>query len=109
MLDNIPPDLRDAVPGAVGSAIALRWIPGPWYWRLATFLGGVASAWFGTLPTAELFEMGPKWHGVLGLLLGLLSMSVVSKIVATIDALNPAEIARALMESLRKRLGVKND
>lgn len=106
MLDNIPPDLRDAVPGAIGSGIALRWLPGPWYWRLAAFAGGVAAAAFGTLPVAELFEVGARWHGVIGLLLGLLSMSAVAKVIATIDAVQPGEIWAALRDRLRKTLGV---
>lgn len=106
MFEQIPPEVRDLAPGAIGSGVALRWLPGPWYWRLATFAGGVACAYFGTQPVAELFEMSTKWHGVIGLLLGLLSMSAVAKVIGTIEAINPGEIWIAFRDALRKRLGV---
>ena len=106
MYDRIPSELREVIPGALGSALALKWIPGPWWWRATAFLCGALTSYIAAVPVAEWLALNEKWVGVLGLLLGLISISVISKVLATIDAVQPTEVWAAILAWIRKRLGV---
>lgn len=108
MFENIPPEVQQAAPGAIGSFLALRWLPGPWLVRLMMFIGGCAVAWYGTSPLANALEVSQSAHGLVGLLLGFCSMGIAGKIYSGFEAIDMKEVLRRLGEileaAIRRRL-----
>jgi hypothetical protein len=80
---DIPPEILKAIPGTVGSLVALRWVAGPPLQRMAAVLGGVGGAYYGTPYLAGM--MGTD-HGLTGFLIGLFGMAIAAKVFEAITA-----------------------
>lgn len=106
MFDKIPTELREALPGAIGSAVAMRWIGGPWWWRIVAFVGAAYVAWLAAAPLADLLGLSVRWVGVVGFAIGLLIISFAIKAVDTVHAIQPSEIWNTIVEAIRRRLGL---
>jgi hypothetical protein len=103
---NIPPELSDAAPGIVGSALSLRWIPGTWLTKAAMWAGGCTMSVVGGKQFAQLMHMsGDGGVSLAGFLLGLFSMAVVSKLFDAISAFDSADISRTAMSAVKRKLG----
>lgn len=107
MLDNIPPELRQAGPGIAGSLLALMFMRRPWAMLAAMFLGGCTIAYIVTPWLAAYLEVGKGGENVAAFLLGLFGMATTAKVFDFIEAVNVAEIWAALKAWGRKRLGVE--
>lgn len=86
---DVPPEIAQAVPGTIGSIVALRWIIGTPVQRLLSFIGGASTAYWGTNPI--LHYLDPKVNGLFGFaafLLGLFGMAVAAKLYDGIAAFN---------------------
>lgn len=92
--DAIPPELFKAVPGTVGSIVALGWIRGTWPQRVFALFGGSASSYYGTGHMAAL--MGTD-AGLTGFLIGLFGMAVAAKCFELLQLLDPAKVLDKLL------------
>jgi len=82
---QVPPEIVKALPGALGSMVALRWITGTWQQRLSAFIGGSAASYYGTSYMSGL--MGTD-AGFTGFLLGLFGMALVAKLFEALQRLD---------------------
>jgi len=101
MFDKIPADAAHAVGSALGSAIALRWIDGPWLWRFIAFCSGCFLAFMSAAPLAELFGLSPRWVGTLGFMVGALAIAVYRKLLEVVHAFDGAALVEVGMGLLR--------
>lgn len=99
-LNDIPPELGKAVPGAVGSLFSLFWIKETWPRRLAMFLGGSALSMYGTDDAARLTGLN---GGFTGFLLGLFGMAMAGKLF---EAWGRLELGSIVGDWLRKIAGL---
>jgi hypothetical protein len=97
--NDIPPEIIKAVPGALGSIVALRWINGTPMQRIIAVGGGAAGAYYGT---PHLSAMMGTDLGLTGFLIGLFGMAVAAKCFELIAMVSPAE----LLDKLLKRWGL---
>ncbi len=102
---DIPPEARQAAPGLIGSLIALPFLQGPPLMRVSMFLGGVAASFYGTGPAAKWLGMAQA-EGLAGFLLGMFSMAIAAKCYEAINSFAADGIGKAVMDWLRKKLGV---
>lgn len=102
---DVPPEFDKAFPGALGALLAFPFLAGTLLMRLAMMAGGVAVSWWGT-PHAAAWMGVVNAEGLLGFLLGLLSMSVVAKVFEILHALRAESVIGTLLDWLKKRLGV---
>jgi hypothetical protein len=107
MLDHIPPELRAAGPGVAGSVLALLFLRRPPLMLAGMFLGGCALSFFATPWLTAFMEMGTKGEGLIGFLVGLFGMTTVAKAYDLLEVIEVGQIWRALLDFLRKRLGVE--
>ena len=96
---EIPPELIKALPGTIGSLVALRWIVGTPLQRITAVCGGAGGAYYGTPYLAA--AMGTD-IGLTGLLVGLFGMASAAKAFEVIGLVNPAQI----LERLLRRWGL---
>lgn len=95
-----------ALPGAVGSLIALAWMKAPWPRKVVMWASGAALSYFAASSAATWANTN---EGLAGFLLGLFGMAVVDKVFKTWESFDATAL---LGEALRKllRLGpAKND
>jgi hypothetical protein len=85
---DIPPEVVKAVPGALGSLVALRWIVGTPLQRMTAVLGGSSAAYYGTPYMGNVLGTD---HGLTGFLLGLFAMAIAAKIFDMLAALSLSE------------------
>lgn len=104
-MSDMPPEIKDAAPGVLGSLVALPFLRGPWPVRLAMVLGGVVLSFYGSRPAAGWFDMQDA-QGLVGFLIGLFGMALVAKVYEGIAAFNAGELGVAFKDWVRKRLGV---
>ena len=97
-------ELRSALPGIAGSALALAFIKRPLRILAAIFFGGCLLSYYGGAWMAEVLHLGSHLS-LAGFILGVCGMAIVAKLIETIEALQPVEIAHALLSALRSRLG----
>jgi hypothetical protein len=98
-------ELRNAAPGIAGSLLALMFLRRPLFVLAGMFVGGSLLSYYGANWLAEWLSI-ERHTGLAGFVLGLFGMAVVAKVYDTIDALAPTEVAKAVIEAIRKRLGV---
>jgi hypothetical protein len=103
---HIPPEAKDAAPGLIGALIAIPWTQGPLLMRASVFLGGIALSWFGTAPVSSVLGMADSAKGLAGFVLGLFGMSVAAKVYEAITSFDSSAIGKAVIDFIRKRLGV---
>lgn len=107
MIENLPPELTQSIPGAIGSAVALRWFPGSWPAKLATWVSGTAVAVLCTMFVAWYFGLtAPLGLGTVAGFAGLFGVLVMDKIQELIKAAPIAQFWDALMLRLRRFLGI---
>lgn len=106
MFDQLPPELRNAGPGIAGSFIALMFMRRPALVAAGLFLAGCVVSYYATPPVAAYFDI-EKGEGLIGLLLGTFSMALVGKLFDTIEAVEPAKLWQAVLQFVRKRLGLE--
>jgi hypothetical protein len=109
MLDQIPPELRDAGPGIAGSFIALFFLRRPLFIAAGLFVGGCVVSYYGAVPVADYFDIDGNQRAValVGLLLGCFSMATFAKVYDTIEAIEPVKLWQAVLQFIRKRLGLE--
>lgn len=96
---DIPPELIKALPGTIGSIVALRWISGSPLQRIAAVVGGVAASWYAGEHAAAWLDVNP---GLAGFLIGLFGMAVAAKVFELIAQIN----APALLDRVLRRWGL---
>lgn len=72
----------------LGSLVSLRFIKGNWPEKLLMFVGGTAVSFYSTVPAADWIGGGQDTIGLVGFFLGLLGMTIVSKVYEIIQALD---------------------
>jgi len=58
---DIPPEVKDIVPGAVGSALALRWTTGGMITLILYWIGGSVVSYYVTPVIASSFNLTSGW------------------------------------------------
>jgi hypothetical protein len=96
---EIPPELIKALPGTIGSIVALRWISGSPLQRITAVCGGAGGAYYGTPYLGA--TMGTDL-GLTGFLIGLFGMAIAAKCFEVIALINP----QALLDKLLRRWGL---
>jgi len=91
------------VGSALGSAIALRWIDGPWLWRFIAFCSGCFLAFVSAAPLAELFGLNSRWVGTIGFMIGALAIAVYRKLLELVHAFDGVAVVAVGMDWLRAR------
>lgn len=71
-----------------------------------SFFGAAYASWIASVPVTDLLGLGIRWIGVIGFLIGLLAISFAIKAVDTVQAIQPSQIWSAIVEAVRKRLGL---
>lgn len=105
---DLPPEVKDALPGAIGSGVALKWVPGSWWLKLGTWAGGCAIAYYVGPFVAIFFELAqPRAVSFSGFATGLVGMLLASKVFDILHAINAEEIGKAVAAWVRKRFGVQ--
>ena len=86
-----------ALPGALGAAVSLRWIPGDTIWqKLGNFGSGTAMSWFappflgGFLPPSLTATEGA--HGFVAFAVGMFGVSVANLAMQTLRGLKLDDI-----------------
>jgi hypothetical protein len=108
MFDHIPPELRNAGPGVAGSILALLFLRRPPLILAGMFLGGCTLSFFATPWLAAYMEVGVHGSSLVGFLAGLFGMATTSKVYDLIDVVEVGQIWKALIDFIRKRLGVED-
>lgn len=106
MPQHIIEELKAAAPGIAGAMLALMFMRRPILILAGMFVGGCLLSWYGATWFAELAGL-EKHVGLAGFVLGLFGMALVAKVYDTIEALQPAKLADAVVSWVRKMLGVK--
>lgn len=105
MFDQIPPELRNAGPGIAGSALALFFMRRTPFVMVGIFLGGCVVSYYVTPWLYEQLDM-ERGRDMLGFIVGLFGMSTTAKIFDTLEAINASDLWKAILDFIRKRLGV---
>lgn len=87
----------------LGSLVSLRFVKGTWPERLLMFIGGTAMSFYSTIPVADWIGGGPDTVGLIGFFLGLLGMTVVSKVYEVIQSMDAAKIGADIWEWVKKK------
>jgi len=69
------------------------------------FIGGTALSFYATDPVATWIAGGPGTLGIIGFFLGLLGMTIVSKVYDTINSVEGKYVAFAIKEWIIKKWG----
>lgn len=96
---DIPPELIKAIPGTIGSIVALRWISGTPLQRIASVVGGVSASWYAGEHVAQWLEVNA---GLAGFLLGLFGMAIAAKCFELLAQVN----APAVLDRILRRMGL---
>jgi hypothetical protein len=76
---DIPPELAKFVPGAIGSIVALGWVPGTPMQRFLSLIGGIAASRYLSAPVVDWMSPHPESLGLAGFLIGLFGMAIIAK------------------------------
>ena len=99
-------EVAQAAPGAIGSALALRWVPGDWRLKAWTWVGGCALAYYTPKPLAKWMSItDPGGIGLIGLAVGMFGMVVVGKVYEALSHINGKELSERLLAWLPKAKG----
>ena len=97
---DLPPDVGKYLAGPAGSLIALMWIEGTWFRKIAMFAAGWVLSFYGSIHLANWLGFN---EGFSGFLLGLFGMSIVDKMFT---AWKELEMGSIISDWLKKKLGV---
>lgn len=84
---DVAGEAAKAAPGIIGAFVALRWMPGTPFQRVAAFVGGSAASYYGAEHMVRIFGLTPGMLGFLSLMIGLFGMAIASKVFEGIDSL----------------------
>lgn len=98
LMEYIHPEVVNAVPGVIGSAVALRWVIGTHLQRFIGLLGGAAISYYAAPYMSEVSSLD---IGLTKFMLGLFGMSVVAKVFESLESLRSSE----LVERVLKKFG----
>jgi hypothetical protein len=107
MFDQIPPEIRNAGPGVAGSLLALIFMRRPKFMLAGMFVGGCLLSYLATPWLAIYLEAGPKAEGLIGFLVGMFGMTTVAKVYDLFEAIEAAQLWKALLDFARKKLGIE--
>jgi len=103
---EIPPEVVQAAPGAIGSGIALRWLEGTWGLKLSTWVGGSAISYYVGPWIAWMMDITHAGAiSFIGLAVGLFVMICAGKVYEMIKAANVSEAWTVILEAVKKRIG----
>ena len=102
---DVPPEVHKAWPGALGAIVALPFLAGSLFVRLAMVAGGVAMSYWGSDSAARYLGVTDAL-GLVGFLLGLFAMSIAAKLFEVLAALRAEMAVGTLVDWIRKKLGV---
>lgn len=102
---QIPPEIKDAAPGAIGALSAWRYTTGSFWARVSMTLGGASLAFFGGPPLIAWLGIPSGTSMVVGWLLGMFGMRIAEKVMGVIDAFDSAKAAEVIGDRLRKMFG----
>jgi hypothetical protein len=102
---DIPPEIRDAVPGASGAALSYFFTAGESRRRIVMAVGGAVMSYYAAKPAA-VWMGSVDLVGLAGFVFGLFGMSIASKAYEGFAAINAAEIGGAITQWVRSKLGV---
>lgn len=89
----------------VGSLVSLRFVSGTWPERALMFVGGASLSYYSTEAVARWIEGGADTVGLVGFFLGLLGMTLVSKLYEAIQAIDGKQIADAFRAWISRKWG----
>jgi hypothetical protein len=92
---NIPPEAAKAAPGLLGAIVALNWVRGSPMQRIAAFLGGSGSSFWGSETLAAWAHIN---SGLSGFLIGLFGMAVAGKVFEFIQQIDIAPLVQRLLK-----------
>lgn len=95
------PDFPDATIAKIGASlfgafVSLRFVVGTWPERLMMFVGGAALSYYASAPVSIWIGGGEETLGLIGFMLGLLSMTIVAKLYEAFQALDAKEMGKDL-------------
>lgn len=110
MLEDLPPDLKLLIPGAIGSGISAgisKFANPEQHWGLLVIkaVGGAALSFYAAIPLAKHFNQ-MEAVGLVGLLLGLFAMAAITKAWETFDAIKGSVLFGTAVDWIRKVLGL---
>lgn len=97
---DLPPQIGQALPGVAGALVSLMFNKDAQPQRLALFLSGSITAYFGTPWAAKFSGLDT---GLAGFLLGMFSMAVIARLF---EAWQTLELTAILRDWVRKTLGL---
>ena len=101
---DLPPELKDALPGAGGSLTALLFFRRGWPMAIALFICGIIAAWYLGSWVAHAMSASRE---IAGYVTGLFAMAIVAKLFDIIATFEGKEMWGALWSYLLKKLGSK--
>lgn len=87
MDDQTTKNFLEALPGIVGSLIALPFLKGTWPMRVSMAVGGALLSYYGTATAVTLLK-APDAEGLVGFLIGLFGMAIVAKLYELINSID---------------------
>lgn len=103
---DIHPEVLKAIPGAVGSAIALRWVEGSLGLKITSWAGGGAISYYGSEFIAWWMDLTHAGAiGFIGLALGLFGMICAGKVYELIREADTKAIFSALLDVFKRKTG----
>jgi ABC-type transport system involved in cytochrome bd biosynthesis fused ATPase/permease subunit len=91
--------------GAAGSGLAAWMAKVVGLDLIISFLGGLAVSWFLSDTVAEYFNAANR-QAAIGFVVGFLAMLVLRKLYESVQSIEAAAVARAIVDKLRQKLGV---
>ena len=99
---DLPPDLKEALPGIGGSATALLFFRRPWPVLIALFCCGFFAA---RAVGAEVAEVMNASKEVGGYVTGAFSMAIVEGVITAVRNFDGAKALSRIVDAAVKRLG----
>jgi hypothetical protein len=87
MQQEVPPEFVKALPGLLGSFVALWWLPGTRMQRVASFVGGAGMSYYGSDYVAIITG---THNGFAAWLLGMFGMAVAHMVYKMLSEFNLA-------------------
>ena len=99
---DIPPDLKEALPGVGGSLTALLFFRKAWPMMIALFCCGALAAKFAGGDIAKIMGTSDELGGYVT---GAFAMAIIEGIIRAIQKFDWAETMRSLVQAVIKKLG----
>jgi hypothetical protein len=93
VLQDVPPEVKESLPGALGSLSALLWLKGSWPLRIGYFCAGTVFALYGSPLVSSMFSMD---RGLAGYVLGMFGMALAAKGFELIEAIDVRSLIKRL-------------